>query len=500
MSAARIHLPLSPLDNLPPPNYTCAAIYLPLKSGVRPEEAFEVLQDGLHKTFVQLPWLGGKVWPQSADVPGWRPGQLEIRYDPVDADGQRPYQLKFNQLSSSLRYDVLKESAFPVDTFADNDLIWASFMPDVNHGCETFVAQANFLPGGCLLVGAFHHAAGDGNASFMTIKLWADHCKAAQNQSPPPPAPPPECSDRTILERIWAREGTGKARDDIGLHVWRLLGLDSPYLEPVESANGHQSAQVPQVTQVNGQRIMKSGIFYMSPSNFTALQKECLQELGVVAQVSGIHAICGLIWRCLLKARSIAAVQRPDESSIENDDAARLDLLIDGRSGFSQSLPQTHLGNHTVMLQSWMPLSVLTASDTRVASVAGTISKNASQINSDTFLDMYTLLRELPDFGELRRRWGQRQKSIAHSGLLVTSMLMAPIDQVSFGDRVFGNGGKPDSSRPLMGSFNQAGIRICFVLPRMSNGGIEFVVNLYEDEMDLLLEDEEFEKYADFLV
>lgn len=54
MSAARIHLPLSPLDNLLPPNYTCAAIYLPFKPRVRLEEAFEILQDGWHKTFVQF--------------------------------------------------------------------------------------------------------------------------------------------------------------------------------------------------------------------------------------------------------------------------------------------------------------------------------------------------------------------------------------------------------------------------------------------------------------
>ena len=499
MSSATIHVPLSPLDHLPPPNYTCTAIYLPLKPGTSPVEAFEVLQDGLYKTFTQLPWLAGKVWPQSPDTPSWRPGQLEIRHGPVETKGQRRYQLKFNQLSSSLGYEDLKESGFPTNVFEDNDLIWAPFMPDVSNGCETFVAQANFLPGGCLVVGALHHAAGDGNACFMAIKLWADHCRAVQKQSAPPIGPPPECSDRTIHEQIWAKEGTGKSHDEIDLGVWRLLGLDPSNLELVKPTNGHGSLRTPQVAQVNGQRIMKSRIFYMSPANFIALQKECVRELGAAAQISGTHAICGLVWRCLMKARSLAAARRTIDAPVQNDKSAHLDMIVDGRSGFSQSLPQTYLGNHTVTLQSSMPLSTLTSPNTSVASVAGTIRSNASHVNSVNLLDMYTLVRSLPDFDELRRRKRQRQLSIAHSAMMITSMLMIPSDQLNFGDRVFGNGGKPDSNRPLMGAFNRAGVHICFVLPRRLNGGVEFVVNLYEEEMALLLDDEEFEKYAMFL-
>lgn len=111
MESAMIHLPLSPLDHIPPYNYTASVLYLYLKPAVNLDDAFKVLHEGLHKTFAQLPWLSGKIWEQSADAPGWRPGQLEIRYRPVDVNGPRPYQLKFNQLSTSLSYDDLKESA-----------------------------------------------------------------------------------------------------------------------------------------------------------------------------------------------------------------------------------------------------------------------------------------------------------------------------------------------------------------------------------------------------
>jgi hypothetical protein len=38
-----------------------------------------------------------------------------------------------------------------ISRFEDSELIWAPFMPDINTGPEVFVAQANFIPGGCIL-------------------------------------------------------------------------------------------------------------------------------------------------------------------------------------------------------------------------------------------------------------------------------------------------------------------------------------------------------------
>lgn len=503
MNSATIHLPLNPLDHSPPPNYTCSTCYLPLKAGVSPSEAFHVLQEGLHRTFVHLPWLSGKIWPQSINTPGWRPGQLEIRYEPIDISSPPPYQLKFSQLQSSLSYEDLKESAFPTDAFEDHDLIWASFMPDISKGCEVFVAQASFLPGGCLVTGALHHAAGDGLSSFTTINLWADHCKALQHQSTPPRAPPPECSDRSLQERIWAKEGTGKSPDEIDPGIWRLLGLDPSHLQPVEKpfkGNGSLQDSSKAVKASGQQRPMKSAIFYISPSDFAALQKECVQEPGAAAQVSGTHAICALVWQCLQKARFAAAGNRiSTDLPHENEDTARMDILLDGRTGFSQSLPPAYLGNHTIHVQSSMALSKLTSPDTKIASIARMISENASRVDSATLLDMFTLLRSVPDYEQLQQRKWEGPLSIPSLAMMITSMLMVPSDQMNFGDRVFGNDGKPESARPLMGAFNQSGCRLCFVLPRMPNKGVEFIVNAFEEEMSLLVEDEEFERYAMFV-
>jgi hypothetical protein len=40
---------------------------------------------------------------------------------------------------------------------------------------------------------------------------------------------------------------------------------------------------------------------------------------------------------------------------------------------------------------------------------------------------------------------------------------------------------------------------LCLVLPRLASGGVEFLLNLFDEEMDLLVKDPEFKKYAMFL-
>ena len=245
------------------------------------------------------------------------------------------------------------------------------------------------------------------------------------------------------------------------------------------------------------QRPLKSAIFYILRPNFAALHKECAQANKTTAHVLGTHAICALIWRCLEKARCTAAMAPAQRGKPAGDDTnTRMDILLDGRAGFSDSLPSTYLGNYTVRVLCSMALQTLTSPDTPIAPIAGLISENVSRLDSGTLMEAFTLLKTMPDYEWLKRQKWQGRRSISRVALMITSMLMVPQDQLNFGDRVFGNGGRPDCSRPLMGAMNASGTRICFVLPRIANGGVEFIINLSEEEMSLLEADEEFGKYA----
>lgn len=508
-----IHIPLTPLDHAPPKNYSCSLNYLPLKPGVTPERAFEILHEGLHRAFVQLPWLSGRVWPQSPDTPGYRPGQLEIRHETVDINGPRPYQLKYNLLEDADSYDELKEEGFPTNTFRDENVIWAPFMPKLEDGPEVLVAQANFIPGACVLTAGMFHSASDGVGGVTIFKLWADHCTALQSQNPSPVVPPGlESSDRSLLERLWSKEATNKSIDKIDPRNWMLLGLapPAPPAEPTEETNGDEDGPSGQVEQSNGHgkelnghekqlngqaepRVMKSAIFYVPPAKFQALTRECM---AAGKGISGTDAICAMIWRCSLRARQSAALKadKPSGDISKPDALAILAMTVDGRSFYSESLPPTYLGNLTCINLAAVPLSVLTAPDTGMAAVARTIREGNNSITQQSLLNAYALANSVKDFGELSLQNAPLDSAV----MLVSPLLTYPTNSISFGDSVFGNGGSLEALRMPMYSFNRM-TRLSLVLPKLAAGGVEFLLNLFEEEMELMLKDPEFRKYAMFL-
>lgn len=474
---------LGPLDHIAPHNIPQSVIYLSLKQGVKAADAFAHLQEGLRRTFMQVPWLSGSVHWQSEDTPGWRCGQLEIRYGRLAA---RPHQLRFNELDTVKSYSNLRETGFPLDAFDDEAILWATpFEPDFHRGDEVFEAQANFLPGGCLLALSISAPASDGTAMLTVTKLWADHCSSilqSQNDGPVNSTVslplPSESSDRANLDKILAKEETarlpGAQRDR---ETSQLIGLGPE--------RGAANALEPLG--------MKHSIFYMPHTAYAALRKECVAKYGAT-DISGNDLVCALIWRSLMKAWTVAnATHRTFK--VEDDGPIMLVELFmpfDARPHFAQSLPAIYLGNMNYENRVTMPLADLVAPNASISSIAQTIrTYAASQAARDVFIDVYARLRTAPDYSRLQLRATRAVR--ASVGIL--SPIVLPFGDTCFGDHLFGNGGKPDAFRPMMGACNR-GFRTCFVIPRKKHGGLEFVMTLSEDEMKFLCDDDEFSRYA----
>lgn len=371
------------------------------------------------------------------------------------------------------------------------------FIPNLDDGgVDVLVAQANFLPGGCLLTAALYHAASDGVALFTFGNIWADNCKAAQSGGPSVELLP-GISDRSLLGDIWRREAAEGVLGVNGIGPRHLLGLSDS--KTIVKSTGSQTPGM-RVQRRNSSKMI-SAIFYIPAVGFRLLLDQCVGENNSGIRVSGNDAVCALIWRHSLRARAKAATQSRDSnlSSDDSDPAARLDMILDGRLDFSSSVPPTYLGNLTATVQPQLPLSELTGSDTPLITVARVIREATLSVNQATLFEAYALLNSWPDYDGLQVQKTQRRSGLHGHSLLVTSLLPMPLHtQVAFGGGVFANGGVPDASRLLMGSFKHAS-RICFILPRKKSGAVEFILNLFEDELELLMEDDEFAKYAMFL-
>lgn len=487
MQSDTICLTLGPLDHISPRNIPQSVIYLPLKEDVKATDAFAHLQEGLKRVLLQAPWLLGTVHWRAEGSAGWRPGQLEIRYSRTHTGRANP--LRFNELDTDKTYSYLRDGGYPIDAFGDEALIWTRpWNPDFDEGVPVFAAQANFLPGGCILAFSMASAALDGTAMLTAIKYWADHCSQPMKGLIQPF--PSDVFDRAVLERaLTADEKASDGRAYQPETARQLIGL---HPNPSGDAPCHRN-------HPGVETDMKHVLFYLPHPAYTTLRRECTAELGN-SDVTGNDVISALIWRSLMRAANATKTLASGEAEGSGSGRpAESELLrpFDARSSIASALPPPpgYLGNANFESRVTMPLDTLVGGGGRmIASVARAIRAAADRdAASDGLRDAYALLRGAPDWGALGWRATRAAPGAASVGVL--SPIVLPFNDTCFGETVFGNRGRPDAFRPLMGAANRR-FRTCFVIPRKQHGGLEFVMTVSDDELRFLCEDEEFGRYA----
>ncbi|KAK1622030.1 transferase family-domain-containing protein [Colletotrichum phormii] len=421
---------LSVFDLIPPRVYIKFIVYLPLKPQVNFQQSFSHLQAGLHST-------------------------LHVA----------PRQLAFKDLSQVLPdYEDLRDLGFEFSAFDDELVLAAPFVPDLTGGADVFLAQANFVNGGCILATGFHHSASDATGMVTAMRAWSEHCR---NLSQPDVNVcswlAPESFDRTLLERLWSKT-PAKPAAEIPRDTWGFLGF-----QPPEAEEETASSTAPP-------RTMESSIFYISPDSFNNLKKDVLDDSHDGAGLSAIDALLALFWRALMKARYKAAIASGQPAPA--DEMSYLESLVDGRTDFDPELPSSYAGNLVIVNKVTMRMNELASPTTSLRDVALQIRAQAAKVNPGLVKDAFTLMREVPDYTKLKHAFTR----LDGFDVMITSVLLLPLDKINFGGHVFSNDGKPESLRPLMDAFN-ANFRLrC----------------LFADEMGQLQADEEFTKYAAF--
>ncbi|KAI1372098.1 hypothetical protein F4677DRAFT_433460 [Hypoxylon crocopeplum] len=486
MAVKPIHVALTPLDHLHKPNYLNLSYYFPLRPDVAPREVFQDLARGLRKTFYKVPWLGGKIYNQAPGTSNWRPGQRELRYLPVSEDGPLPHQLLYEELDSELTYADLKEEGFPSDAFEEEELLAVPVEGDLVAGCDVVVAKANFIPGGCILCMSTNHAAVDGTGMVIAMKLWADNTRSLYDPDFALDDLPPESSDRSLIDRLWREESAGRVPADADDWTRGLVGVRQvSSAEAVVAEAAAKERNNPAKTPSG--RKPTNRTFYISAAAQAALRKECDAAVGANVLSSG-DIVTALMWRGLVRARARAAAA----SGTALSETSVLESAINGRNDFSQAIPPDYLGNITFYNQAELPLSDVVDTSVNLGHVAQAIRAGAGIASSAALHDAYALIRNLPDYDLLRPRFRYMGGS---ADLLVSNLLLFPVDDIAFAGDKFRNGGRPEAVRCFLGLFNDHA-RVSFVLPRRTPGGIEISMNLYEDEMEHLMDDEEFGRYC----
>ncbi|KAL8707716.1 MAG: hypothetical protein Q9220_007296 [cf. Caloplaca sp. 1 TL-2023] len=494
MATDEIRITLSPLDYIPPRNYVRIIFPIPIKSGVKDVVIFDDLLEALHKTFVQEPWLSGKVFRQPLDAPGWRPGQLEIRHRPYPKDGERPHQLRYQKLHTDMTYNDLRQAGFPSGIWPEQHLLQAPILGEVDvAGADIFLAQANFLSGGILLGMTCCHAAADGSSMLNLTQVWAEnfrelHARDAGGKIAPSHFAPSD-NDRSLAEAIWQRDGAvsrGPSTNDHWLRTLACLDANYPGEDPTGAtqkaaiaataaatngaANGH-------ITNGHAHREMINKIMFLSSSALTALRHECsLEPLPPNSPpLSFGDCINALFWRGMMRARFNAAQAR----HLTLDPTSVFESPVDVRNVFGSSFPPNYMGNCWLLNSARMPLDELIAPSTSLGRVAQGLRKGAANVDTESVFAAYSLLRDVDDFSKIQGRFVERADS---ADILLSNIMHLPLASINFGERYFGNGGVPHTMRILHGDYKE-GVRLGHVLPRSTkHGGVELSVNLFADE------------------
>ena len=476
--------PLSPLDNVMARYYAKFLLCLSLKPDQDPTTVYTYLQEALTRTVAQLPFLNGRIVTRAPTSRDSQTGRLELRYAAQPSVGVTA-RLTSKDLSA-IDYDDLMEAGLPEEALDGEMLLPAAFRPDLDKGADVFVTQANFVKGGCLLGVGIYHSVTDGSGLNTIMKLWAAHCESVTlgRSETISLDISPESLDREMLKKLWCTNNSESepGKIDTSEELWRLLGLNPTSLT---KAPATFAPEAPSSSMLQQSSKVVTSIFYVNSSSFSALKTLASQDAPGHG-ISANDALMALLWRAIMSARFPNAVT--DKSTEE----AILDATIDGRAHFSPRLPSSYLGNVILINTTSLPLSTLIASSTKLSDVALAVRRSVDTITAPKLDSAFLIASSIQDYTTLTFPFA----TFEGFELCVTSLLNLPLFELNFGG-AFGNGGKPEAVRPPRAEFD-AVCRRCMVLPMREHGGFEILISLFEEEMERLMMDQEFVKYARF--
>ena len=471
-----------------------------------------ILQDGLKKTIRQRLYLAGSLGREET---GSKAGRLKLTYP----DEEEDVEIKFSVNNLMDKPDVWRASYEELRQLGmqTSQLDPELLLPPGAYGTlgsYPIAAQANFIPGGCLLNVSLHHSFLDGISGAVAVGAWAENCKDLQQQNNANPeatlsnskswqspdtfnlkqasddvtAPHQPIRLPDLLQDSTAPHTCEIARIQDDDSLWQLLGLQKPAATPLAAwARPSTNALVSAIFTASSASVKRL------KTKSTALSSSVETTKGQSQFVSSFDAVAALLWRCILRAR------HPDLPFTDPSTPLQSRLRIPFSLRPSLGIPPSYPGNLLLNATTSLPLSSL------IAPTTTSQTQTASQIraslifsrDSGRILDAIKLSFILPDLASRRPLF----PNTTGKDLVLTMWRDIPYYQHDWG-KTFGFEGNSKAEffrepRGLLGG-------VCAVLPRRSEKDgrsveveWEVMVSLERAQMERLKADAEFRGYFD---
>ncbi|KAF8861992.1 hypothetical protein BDZ45DRAFT_617871 [Acephala macrosclerotiorum] len=450
-SAGSLVHQLSPVDHLSPRVHVPKLLYF--ASEEEPDVIVETLRDGLAKSVLALPILGGTV----GLLPGAaQKGTLAIQAPYFKADDI----LSVKDVRNDYDFKEIKSRHFPPDALS-GEIFAAEVAANPR---RVLHAQANFIRGGVVLVFAIHHCVVDETGIFDVVKLWSAFCCGADGSG----LVKPEWTDRSPLMK---GEGTGRLADHPEYNLLpedKSATLESKPAEYISKASDTSS----------------SAIFFFSDDSLAQLKRSADQKADG-DWISTNDALCALIWSRVTKARH----------SVGMGDAtySMFNMIVNGRSRMDPPMSDEYMGNVVFVSKAISGLDALTSSS-ELADLASIIRKSVLEVDNKAIKDKVKAVASVDDIGRL-----------------------APGGYNSFGRNVGCTSWANQAYYSLdwgkaLGTIERVRWRktisdgIFVIFPRITSeagvnaggGGLEVYIGLEKEPLELLRKDKVFTQYAEW--
>jgi hypothetical protein len=470
----------SPLDTILPPLYVALIYGFPCSPDGK-DQVFSVLQGGISNAVRERPILSADILRDESEQA--RPGSLLLKIPESDPD----IHIAQNDMSIPEKlwihtYEELKAAEMPLSLL--DGKVLAPMVSGIAPTTKVMSAQLNYIPGGCLLSVAFAHAFVDGIGVITILELWAKHCRKLQGVTSSnvgfefaddeldifPPSLEKDHISRTDFERLKQRP-----------ELWRLLCLDPILnLEPpvIRDSTAVFPTTIPAAPTFS-EDDLRVCLFRFTPSTLSKLKKDASPAgPGWISTKDAMHA---LMWQSIMKAR------------FPNGDSGTtiLSIPINGRPYLRPEISRSYIGNVILFALTDMPIHTLTSEEMSLAKLSVIIRDSIRACQDPNILSNgVDLAAAIPD---------TRQLVIAvhdYSGLHLstTSWMDFPFYDIEFGG-ILGEAGRPEFFRMPKDQFGA----ICSLQPRQKNGVVDIVIGMKGKDMERLLQDTCFSKYARFV-
>jgi hypothetical protein len=458
---------LSPSDQFIIRNFVTTVLCFAVDINTPIDALVSNLRQGLSNAIVELPFLTGTLVVESEER---CTKQVDI---PEDAG----VEFRVNDMrhkTGKLLYDYtqLAGAGFPPSSLDFDMLVCGTLIPPPEPVCLTI--QANFIRGGLLLAFHAHHAVMDGSGLFCLYKSLSSHTAAVSRSQIVPSCEmiSDESLDRSVLFPGPTRRsmvdypGFREAQED----SWAAKA-DASKLMARLVAQSEDSQQL---------KVSKSW-WIIGSDRLTKLEEDIMPaELDRIKPTLN-STLSALFWRHISRARRLV------DQSIKY---SSLMTVCDFRARLDPPLPPDYVGNALMFAKAQLLVKDLCSDEPdALYRAASSISESVHWWDSDRIQGLLGAVEGTKDLRDIE--WD----CDAHFGpdVQVTSTLgsSSPYD-FDWGLQL----GKMQALRFPTGAFYDGFVT---VLPRLPDGGVEFVLNCSSEVLYRLQADEQFTRYAKYL-